>query len=289
MSLFSKDFLEKAEKSKIQMAFSWGKEVRVAPNAINRSSIFGVVRRGKRKRLKNVVLATIGETEIAFSGVALDQGDKDVFYELLHRAKSGFINAKKEQKSIEVRFSTREFLRAIDRTESGASQRWLRDSIERLSEARIKIKYKDLVYRGPLIVREIENLDTKDIILDIDKAIGELFTQRTITKVGWRTRLALGSRDTAKWLYDYILSHRATQANPHRIGLQKLWNMSHIEPKELTAAEMAQYKHQIKSAMETLKEKAVIKSYGLSRAILTFVRSGYLKLWNSERHCSSGS
>jgi len=255
------------------MAFSWGKEVRVAPNAINRSSIFGVVKRGKRKRLKNVVLATIGETEISFSGVALDQADKDVFYELLHRAKNGFINATKEQKAIEVRFSTRDFLRSIDRSESGASQRWLRDSIERLSEARIKIRYKNLIYKGPLIVREIENIDTKDIILDIDKAIGELFTQRTITKVGWRTRLALGSKDTTKWLYDYIMSHRATKANPHRIKLQRLWDMSHVEPKELSPAEMAQYKHQVKEALETLKEKAVIKSYGLSKNILVFTRS----------------
>lgn len=271
--VFSKEFLEKAEQSKIQMAFSWGKEVRVAPNAINRSSIFGVVRRGKRKRLKNIVLATIGETEIAFSGVALDQADKDVWLELIHRAKDGFIKAKKEQKSIEVKFSVRDFLRSIDRTESGASQSWLMASIERLSEARIKIKYKDLVYKGPLIVREIQNLETKEVILDIDKAIGELFTQRTITKVGWRTRLSLGSRDIAKWLYDYIQSHRATKGNPHRIGLQKLWNMSHTETKELSAAEMAQYKFKVKSALETLKKRDVIKSYGLSKNILSFVRS----------------
>ena len=271
--MFSKEFLKLADQAKYQMAFSWGKEVRVAPNAINRSSIFGVVRRGRRRFLNKEQLVTIGETKIEYTGFSLDQGDKDVFYELLHRAKASFKNANDDrQPYVEVRFGTRDFLRAINRTESGASQKWLKDSIERLMSARIKIAYKEMSYQGHLLVRQIENMDTKEVVLHLDRQISTLFTGRTITKINWKLRLRLGSKDTAKWLYDYILSHQATRYNPHRIGLQKLYDMSHATPKKLTSADLSQFRHKLREALTNLKEEGVVASYEVSKANLVFVR-----------------
>ena len=270
--MFSKEFLKAADKATYQMAFSWGKEVRVAPNAINRSPIFGVVKRGRRKYLSKEKLATIGDTEIEYSGEALNQADKDVWYELLNRAKESFKRADDNEPFVEVRFGVRDFLRAIDRTESGASQKWLEASLERLMSARINIQYKQMKYKGVLVLRQIVNMDTSEVILHVDRQIATLFTGKTITKINWRLRLSLGAADTTKWLYDYILSHQATTYNPHRIGLGKLYNMSHSTPKELTTADLRKYRHKIKGCMETLQNEGVVESYEVSRNILSFIR-----------------
>ena len=271
--MFSKEFLKLADKAKYQMAFSWGKEVRVAPNAINRSPIFGVVRRGRRRYLSKEKLATIGDTQIEYSGEALNQADKDTWYELLHRAKSGLKDTTAAEPYVEVRFGIREFLRAIGRTESGASQKWLEASLERLMSARINIEYKQMKYKGVLCLRQIVNMETSDVVLHLDRQIATLFTGRTITRINWQLRLSLGQADTTKWLYDYILSHQATKYNPHRIGLRRLYDMSHTTGKELTTDDLRKYRHKLKGCMGILESEGVIESYEVSGNNLSFVRT----------------
>ena len=201
--MFNKTFMKEAENAKYQMAFSWGKEVRVAPNAINRSPIFGCVRRGRRRYIQKEPLATIGETKIEFSGVQLDQADKDSWYELLHRAKEGLRNNESEEPYVEVRFGVRDFLRSIGRSEGGGGQKWLEGSLERLMSARIDIEYKQMRYKGVLLLRQIVNMDTKEVVLHLDRQISSLFISKTITKVGWKLRLGL-SKDFTKWMFVFF-------------------------------------------------------------------------------------
>jgi hypothetical protein len=270
--LFNKTFMKEAEKAKYQMAFSWGKEVRVAPNAINRSPIFGCVRRGRRRYIQKESLATIGETTIMFSGMQLDQADKDCWYELLHRAKNGLKDSESAEPFVEVRFGIREFLRSIGRSEGGGGQKWLEASLERLMSARIQIEYKQMQYKGVLLLRQIVNMDTNEVVLHLDRQISTLFLSKTITKVGWRLRLGL-SKDFTKWMYDYIMTHQAPPRNPHRIGLDKLYRMSHATAQELTTDQMRDFRARVRGCMKVLISEGVVESYEVQRNILSLVRT----------------
>jgi hypothetical protein len=270
--LFNKTFMKEAEKAKYQMAFGWGKEVRVAPNAINRSPIFGCVKRGRRRYLQKESLATIGETSITFSGLQLDQADKDAWYELLHRARAGLKDSEATEPFVEVRFSVRDFLRSIGRSEGGGSQKWLEASLERLMSARINIEYKQMQYKGVLLLRQIVNMDTKEVVLHLDRQISTLFLSKTITKVGWRLRLSL-SKDFTKWMYDYIMTHQAPPKNPHRIGLEKLYRMSHASTQELTTDHLRDFRARVRGCMKILEEEGVVERYEVQRNILYLVRT----------------
>lgn len=59
---------------------------RAAPNAVVRSSVFGVVRRGKRARVTEMQVAAPESWEIAITGWRLDQHDLDIWLEIMHAA-----------------------------------------------------------------------------------------------------------------------------------------------------------------------------------------------------------
>ncbi len=59
---------------------------RAAPNIVVRSSVFGVVRRGKRARVTDMPVAAPQGLEIAITGWRLDQHDLDIWLEIMHAA-----------------------------------------------------------------------------------------------------------------------------------------------------------------------------------------------------------
>lgn len=59
---------------------------RAAPNAVVRSSAFGVVKRGKRSRVTDMPVAGPHGSEITITGWRLDQYDFDVWLEIMHAA-----------------------------------------------------------------------------------------------------------------------------------------------------------------------------------------------------------
>jgi len=96
----------------------WIERLRAAPNAMLRSALFGVVKPGRRKYVREMSLPMVGDFSSTYTGERLDQADLDVFLQILHYAR--------QQKATDViTFPTRRLLREIGRGTSGADYKWL--------------------------------------------------------------------------------------------------------------------------------------------------------------------
>jgi hypothetical protein len=66
----------------------WADDRRGAPNEVIRSAIFGVVQRGRRKRVIDMPVAGPAGSSISITGRRLDQYDLDIWLEVMHLARN---------------------------------------------------------------------------------------------------------------------------------------------------------------------------------------------------------
>jgi hypothetical protein len=110
----------------------WPTDRRGAPNAIIRSAVFGVVRRGRRKRVADMPVAGPCGYDITLTGWRLDQYDCDLWLEVMHLAR----NCKPGET---VRFTLHSMLRRIGRTgkQAQSDYAWLKQRLKQLAETTI--------------------------------------------------------------------------------------------------------------------------------------------------------
>ncbi|MCI4412229.1 MAG: hypothetical protein JHC38_11205, partial [Thiotrichales bacterium] len=65
----------------------WSEEKRGIPHALIRTAIFGLVKKGEKRRLKNEVIASIDGMTVRQTGSQLDQNDLAVWMQLIHLAR----------------------------------------------------------------------------------------------------------------------------------------------------------------------------------------------------------
>lgn len=126
---------------------SWLERVRAAPNTLLRSALFGVVKPGRRKYVKQMPLPMVGELTLSYTGELLDQADLDIFLQIVHYARQRNVTEP-------ISFPTRQLLREIGRNTGKSDYQWLRSRLVSLSSCGIVIHngHGETHYTGPILV-----------------------------------------------------------------------------------------------------------------------------------------
>ncbi len=181
----------------------WPEAVRSAPNAILRSALFGIVRKGKRPVLDGVELVpAVKGVEIKVrSSVSLDQNDLDVWEEIVHWAR-------KEDPGRRLEIPVRPFLEALGRKPGKPNRQWLYDALERLyrCEIFIRMEKEGIEFEGALIARLVIEKG-KPILVQLDPYLPVLW-EPGWTRQNLEHRRALGQNQLAKWLHSFYGTHK---------------------------------------------------------------------------------
>jgi hypothetical protein len=244
----------------IQLPF-WKEVERVAPSAIFRSAIFAATK-GQKKFHQRAILASWKGVEIRFTGLQLNQGDLDAWLQALHTARH--VPAGKM-----VSFTARSFLKALGKNAAGkTTHERLKETFARLTGCVVEITVGPKTYGEHLIERFCRNEETGCYELALNRSLVKLF-DTPVTRFEWETRKSLQG-DMSKWLLGYVMSHRATSKNLHRIGVLKLRELCGSECKELF-----KFRQNLRSAMEQLAVAGVVEEWGVSDTdCLFFARTG---------------
>ena len=239
----------------------WDDDQRAAPAAMLRSALFGVIKRGKRKAVEKELLASWAGSEIRYTGFRLDQADLDCWLEAVHLARQYPLGR-------DVRFTARGFLRAMGRKGSGGKDlQWLDGSLNRMVACAVTIRFANgQEYTGSLISEFFVDRNSGRYVVRINPLIAPLFDEAFV-KLSVATRHRL-TTDLARWLQGYIQSHKATEAHPHRIGLQQLKTLSGS-----TRAHLRNLRLDVRRAMENLEAHGVVAQWRITDGdALEFVR-----------------
>lgn len=179
---------------------AWPDDRRGAPNSVIRSAIFGVVGKGKRRRVVRMPVAAPAGYAIALTGWRLDQHDCDIWLEVMHLAR----NAKPGET---VRFTMRGLLRVLGREDSGRTNRdWLQRRLEGLAETTISFDgERSFGVMGALIGAFAVDRETGEGVVLTNPAIRPLW--ESITHIDISQRQALGSNQLAKSVHAILSSH----------------------------------------------------------------------------------
>jgi len=232
-----------------------GLEERVfTPNDYVRSALFSIVRRGRRRYLKEVTIAAWKGTRIEYTGEQLDQSDLDVLMTVARMAA--------ESETGIVHTSRRGLLRALGRKVGGKDWAWLRSSLIRMTACDLAIYHGGHEYHGNILhwAREQE---TEELVIMLNYYQRWLWDPRNLTAIDMGVRRAIKS-DFAKWLQGYVCSH--SKDAPHKVSLKKL------KPITGSTAKMFEFRRKLRQAMEALQKLGIVQEWSLEGDILTFRR-----------------
>ena len=239
----------------------WDDDQRGAPAAVLRSALFGIIKRGRRAAVEKHLLASWSGSEIRYTGFRLDQADFDCWLEVMHLARQFPLGR-------DVRFTARGFLRAIGRKGAGGKDlQWLDSSLTRMVACAVTIRLANgQEYTGPLISEFFFDRDSGRYVVRINPLIAQLFDEAFV-KLSVATRQRL-STDFARWLQGYVQSHRATEAQPHRVGLVQLQALCGSDTTRLR-----RFRESIRAAMNELQQQEVILRWRITEGnALEFAR-----------------
>lgn len=202
--------------SKVYYLPKWPNSERALPHSLARSALFGVVARGKRRTLQNERLVSRKDATICFSGEQLDQGDVDVWMQLVHYASAGGIAF-----GDRIIFDRASLLAAIGRSVGGSDYQWLSETITRLSAATVEIRTERFIASFGLLEQFDCDTKTGDHYVKLNPRCRVLFQHNQFAYIDWQARREIADhRDLTKWLQIYASSHKA--GSGHRISLEKL-------------------------------------------------------------------
>lgn len=234
-----------AKPAKVTRLPLWPAELRTCPSCVLRSTLFGVVRRGRRKALEGEILATWEGVTIRYTGWRLDQADLDVWLAALHLAREHNLG-------VRIPVTVNEMLRTMGRPTDGRLHEWFKTAIRRLTACAVEITAGHKTFGGPLIEGFERDEITGEHVLYLSPWLAELFEDDNYTRIDWETRRDLGM-DLAKWLHGYIASHQATPHHPHRISLERLRDLCGSETNELW-----KFRQQVREATQELQAVGVV-------------------------------
>lgn len=173
---------------------------RVVPNAILRSSLFGVVAKGNRKYERNVLKATVQGLTVKFTGEQLDQADLDVYLECVRRC------AKNPLGEL-VRFSVSDFLKSIGRNTGKSDHEWVKSCLTRLFVCGIELGDGRFFYEGHLINEKYRDEKTGEFVIALNPKIAAFFSGDVWTGLLMIERYGLKGKSLALWLHGFYSSH----------------------------------------------------------------------------------
>lgn len=109
--------------------------MRAMPNHIARSSLFAPIALGKKTMHKGTVMVSRSDAEIRFWGEQLDEGQADVWMQIMYLAS-------KKPLGQPVIINRAELLRSIGRDTGNSQYKWLKSSMESLTFAMLVIEVR---------------------------------------------------------------------------------------------------------------------------------------------------
>lgn len=210
------------------------------PNAILRSSLFGAIRKGKRPQHFGTLMASVEGVTIKHTGPALDQADLDVWEHALALARqNGSSNV--------ITFSSRAFLRALDRCQGKSDRTWLANAFLRLTASVVEINVNRVAYTGNMIHEGIRDDKTGQYTLKLNPNIAGLFTPDGWSKVEWEQRMKLKGTPLAQWLHGFYSTHAA----PYPYRIETIHRLCGSETQDLK-----HFQELLKDALEKIKPVA---------------------------------
>lgn len=249
----------KEEKAAFVQLPIWAEPERLSPNATLRSALFGCAR--KRSFVKDEVIASWPDVIIRFSGETFNQFDESVWMQIVH-----LFRQQEEPVDFKVRFKAKPFCRALGRSgKSGGDVSQLRQSLVRLRGGTILISHNGMEYGGGILNDFTYDEDRAHFVATLNFKYLHLLNAGH-TRVQWETRKLLPT-GIATWMHRYILSHRATQRSPHRIGIEQLREISGMN------SPLKEFRRHLKRTMNLLMDYGIVADWKItSRDALEFIR-----------------
>jgi hypothetical protein len=174
---------------------------RAVPNAILRSSLFGVIKKGHRNYEQNVLKATVQGLTITFTGPKLDQADLDVYLECVRRCASHPLGDL-------VRFTAYDFLKSINRDHGNTQYAWLKAGLLRLMGSIVDIGDGRFFYTGHLLNEKYRDEKTGEFVIALNPKIAVFFSGDVWTRLSQTERNTLKGKPLAQWLHGFYSSHK---------------------------------------------------------------------------------
>ena len=200
----------------------WPNSVRGVPNAVLRSALFGVIKRGKRAYQEGVKKASVAGVTVIHTGPQLDQADLDVWEHCLHLARI-------EGTGKKIHFGLGYFLKDIGRSTGGKDSEWLKNSLRRLSASVIEITDGKRTYWGAMLFRGVRDEETGQHVIEMNPDIVRLYGVDGWTGIEYETRRALKNQPLAQWLHGFYSSH----ARPFAMKVETIHRLCGSETKLL--------------------------------------------------------
>jgi len=201
----------------LQLPF-WPEPSRAVPNGFLRSALFGAIAKGRRRYINGEEIAAVDGVTIRYKGEQLDQGDLDVWENILHAARH-------EELGSQCRITSYALLKSMSKTDSGKNRTTLHNRIERLVANALTIKQGRYAYMGSLIRFAAKDEETHEWIIELDGNLYPLFAADQFTQVEWSVRQDLGGKPLAQWLHGFYSSH----AKPHPLKIETLLTLAGSE------------------------------------------------------------
>lgn len=223
---------------------AWPNIQRGVPNALARSALFCVGKRGERRYYNKEVVAAAKGTELVYTGSELRQDDLDVFLQVLHLAK--------EQKLGEnIKFTARSMIVALQWQTHSDSYERLSDAMNRMKATAIRLTVENqtggrISYTGSLMGeftwRETgSNEPLREWTVSLEKNIVKLFAPDAYSLLNWQSRLDLAP--LAKFLHSYYSTHK----EPFPVKVETLHKLTNSGVKELY-----KFRYSLKKALAAL-------------------------------------
>jgi hypothetical protein len=174
---------------------------RAIPNSFLRGSLFGMVRKGRRKLVGEEPIFTMSNYDLSFTGFELDQNDLEVWDTLMYLAKERCIDS-------ELRITLYDLCQKLRLKDNNINREAVIKRIERLKIGTVKIKTANKTYFGSLI--DDGYIDTSEggkLVIRYNKKLAPLFVE-DYTFVSADIRHLLGDSQLARWLYSFYESHK---------------------------------------------------------------------------------
>ena len=146
----------------------------------------------------------------------------------------------------------------------GSGYERLNDAILRMIACAVVIKKVTRTYMGSLIGGYDVDEYTKVYRLDLNRHLVKLFGDNDWTAINWEQRKQLRNKPLCLKLHDYYSSHE----NPFPITLEFLSDLAGSVNKQ-----KADFKRQVKTALEELIKIGFLKSYSIEKNIVKVERT----------------
>ena len=236
-------------KSVVQLPL-WPEPVRAVPNGFLRSALFGAIAKGRRRYINGENLAAIDGVTIRYKGERLDQGDLDVWENVLHAVRL-------QEMGSQCRLTSYALLKLMGKTDTGKNRVTLQNRIERLVANALTVKQGRYTYIGSLITYAAKDEETQEWVIELDPRLRPLFAADQFTQIEWAVRRELNGHQLAQWLHGFYASH----AKPFPFKVETLHRLSGSE------AELRRYRQTLNDALTAVAEASATHGVGFSHDI----------------------